>query len=120
MRRGDIFLADLDPSTGKYTVSKGSEQAGRRPVLVFQDDRLIPATLTVVVIPLTSNLRMQKLPTCVLIPQGEGGLRQDSVAICHQIRALDKQGLVENWGRVSQERLLAVERVVLRTLGIQP
>ena len=111
MRRGDVYLADLDPG-------KGSEQAGRRPVLVFQDDRLIPATQTVVIIPLTSNLRMQKLPTCVLIPQGEGGLRQDLIAICHQIRALDKQGLIENWGTIPQERLLVVDRVVLRTLGL--
>jgi len=112
MKRGDIFLADLDPS-------KGSEQAGRRPVLVFQDDRLIPATLTVIVIPLTTNLRLQKLPTCVLIPQGEGGLRQDSIAICHQMRALDKQGLVENWGTIPPQRLLIVERVVLHTLGVR-
>jgi mRNA interferase MazF len=86
MKRGDVFLADLDPS-------KGSEQAGRRPVLVFQNNRLIAATLTVVVIPL-------------------------SIAICHQIRALDKPGLVERWGTIPQERLLDVERVVLRTLGV--
>jgi len=52
MKRGDVYLADLDPT-------KGSEQAGRRPVLVFQDDRLIRATLTVVAIPFTTNLRMQ-------------------------------------------------------------
>jgi hypothetical protein len=34
MKRGDVYLADLDPV-------KGSEQAGRRPVLIFQDDPLI-------------------------------------------------------------------------------
>jgi mRNA interferase MazF len=112
MRRGEVFLADLDPT-------KGSEQAGRRPVIVFQDDRLIPATLTVMVIPFTTNLRMQKLPTCVLVPAGEGGLRQDSVAICHQMRALDKQGLVERWGALPPERLVEVERVVLHTLGVR-
>jgi mRNA interferase MazF len=39
MKRGDVYLADLDPT-------KGSEQAGRRPVLIFEDDRLIPATLS--------------------------------------------------------------------------
>jgi mRNA interferase MazF len=112
VKRGDVYLADLNPS-------KGSEQAGRRPVILFQDDRLIPATLTVMVIPLTSNLRMQKLPTCVLVREGEGGLRQDSVAICHQMRSLDKQGLVEHWGTVPPERLAEVERVVLRTLGVR-
>ena len=56
MKRGDIYLADLDPT-------KGSEQAGRRPVLILEDDRLIPATLTVVVVPFTTNLKMQSLPT---------------------------------------------------------
>ena len=111
MKRGDVYLVDMDPT-------KGSEQAGRRPAIVFEDDRLIPATLTVVVIPFTTNLRMQRLPTCVLAPAGEGGLRHDSVAICHQIRALDKRGLVEHWGELPAARLAEVERAVLRTLGV--
>lgn len=111
MKRGDIFLADLDPT-------KGSEQAGRRPVILFQDNRLISATLTILVIPLTTNFRMQKLPTCVLVPAKEGGLRQDSVALCHQMRALDKSGLLERWGALPQERISEIERIVLRTLGV--
>jgi mRNA interferase MazF len=112
MKRGEVYLADLDPS-------KGSEQAGRRPVLIFEDDRLIAATLTVVVIPFTTNLKMQNLPTCVLIPAGEGGLREDSVAIAHQIRALDKRGLVAHWGTLPVDRILEIERAVLRTLGLR-
>ena len=111
MKRGDIYLADLDPT-------KGSEQAGRRPVLVFEDDRLIPATLTIVVVPFTTNLKMQNLPTCVFVPAGEGGLRVDSVAIGHQIRALDKRGLVTRWGTLPPVRLAEIERALLRTLGI--
>ncbi len=112
MKRGDIYLADLDPA-------KGSEQAGRRPVLIFEDDRLIRVTLTVVVIPFTTNLKMQNLPTCVFVPAGEGGLRQDSVAICHQIRALHKAGLVQHWGSLPAARLAEIERAVLRTLGLR-
>lgn len=112
MKRGDVYLADLDPA-------RGSEQAGRRPVLIFEDDRLIQATLTVVVLPFTTNLAMQKLPTCVLVPRGEGGLHQDSIVICHQMRALDKRGLLNRWGALSAERLAEVERAVLRTLGIR-
>jgi mRNA interferase MazF len=111
MKRGDVHLADLDPT-------KGSEQAGRRPVLILEDDRLIPATLTVVVIPFTTNLRMQNLPTCVLVSAGEGGLRGDSVAIGHQIRALDKRGLVAHWGTLPPARLAEIEHAVLRTLGV--
>jgi mRNA interferase MazF len=111
MRRGEIYLADLNPV-------KGSEQAGIRPVLVFEDDRLIPATLTIIVIPFTTNLRMQKLPTCILVPAGEGGLRHDSVAICHQIRALSKDGLLEFWGQLPATRMTLIEQTLLRTLGI--
>ena len=47
---GDIYLADLNPS-------KGSEQAGIRPVIIVQRDTLDRFTTTVVVIPVTSNLR---------------------------------------------------------------
>lgn len=112
MKRGDVYLADLDPV-------KGSEQAGRRPVLVFEDNRLIQSTLMVVVIPFTTNLRMSSLPTCVLVPAGEGSLRQDSVAICHQIRALDKRGLLDYWGALPTTRMAEIERAVLRTLGIR-
>jgi mRNA interferase MazF len=111
MRRGDVYLANLDPT-------KGSEQAGTRPVLIYEDDRLIRATLTVVVIPFTTNLKMQHLPTGVLVLAGEGGLRQDSVALCHQLRALDKLGLVQHWGSLPPARLAEVDRAILRTLGL--
>jgi mRNA interferase MazF len=106
-----VFLADLDPT-------KGSEQAGKRPVLVFQDNRLLTATRTVLVIPFTTNLKMQKLPSCVLVPLGEGGLRQESVALCHQLRAVDKDRLLERWGALPVARVVEIEQTVLRTLGV--
>jgi mRNA interferase MazF len=111
MKRGDIYLADLDPT-------KGSEQAGTRPVLVFQHDTLNKVTRTVVVVPFTKTLRMAHLPSCVLVPAGEGGLRYDSVALCHQIRALDKSGLLTCWGTLPSIRLAEIERVVAFTLGM--
>jgi mRNA interferase MazF len=111
MKRGDVYLADLDPT-------KGSEQAGTRPVLVFQHDTLNKVTRTVVVIPFTKTLRMAHLPSCVLVPAGEGGLRYDSVALCHQIRALDKSGLLTCWGTLPSIRLAEIERVVAFTLGM--
>jgi mRNA interferase MazF len=111
VNRGDVYLANLDPT-------RGSEQAGTRPVLVFQNDRLIRATRTVIVIPFTTNLRLQRLPSGVLVPADEGGLRQDSVALCHQIRALDKSGMIDYWGSLPASRMAIMDHVVLRTLGI--
>ena len=109
--RGDIWLADLNPI-------RGSEQAGVRPVLVFQNDLLNKYTTTVLAIPLTTNLRRASLPFCVFIPQKEGGLSSDSVILCHQLRVLDKTRLLRKLGAVSHEILSVVESRILFTMGI--
>ena len=70
--RGEIWTAELDPT-------QGSEQAGRRPVLVLQNDAINRFTTTVLAIPLTTNLRRASLPSCVQVTQGDGGLASDSV-----------------------------------------
>src|SRR6185295_5268066 len=49
--RGEVWLADLDPT-------RGHEQAGRRPVLIVSDDVFnAGAAELVVVLPMTSTLR---------------------------------------------------------------
>ena len=44
MSRGDIYLADLNPS-------RGSEQAGIRPVVIVQRETIDRFTQTVVIVP---------------------------------------------------------------------
>lgn len=109
--RGEIWLANLNPT-------RGSEQAGIRPVLVFQNDLVSRFTTTILTIPLTTNLRRAALPSCVQIASGEGGLAKDSVALCHQLRVLDKTRLHRRLGIVSQETLTAIENSMLFTMGI--
>ncbi|MFM7438150.1 MAG: type II toxin-antitoxin system PemK/MazF family toxin [Snowella sp.] len=92
--RGDIYLADLNPS-------RGSEQAGIRPVILVQRQNLECFTRTVVVIPVTTNLRRAQVPGTMLIPAGEGGLSQESVALCYQIVVIDKQRLQKQLGTLS-------------------
>jgi mRNA interferase MazF len=74
VKRGEIWLANLNPI-------RGSEQAGTRPVLIFQNDKINRFTTTFLSIPLTTNLRRASLPSCLTISQGQGGLTQDSVAL---------------------------------------
>ena len=90
VERDNVFLADLNPI-------RGSEQAGIRPVLIFQHNRVNKASHTIISIPFTTNLNRAVLPTCVQVAQGEGGLTQASVALCHQFAFLIKQGLSGNW-----------------------
>jgi len=111
VRRGEIWLANLNPI-------RGSEQAGTRPVLIFQNDTINRFTTTFLSIPLTTNLRRAALPSCLAIPQGEGGLTHDSVALCHQLRVLDRARLMKRPGVVNDETLAAVESIVMFTTGI--
>lgn len=77
VQRGELWWAELDPT-------QGSEQAGTRPVLIFQNDAVSRFTTTVLAIPLTTNLRRALLPTGVRISAGEGGLTSDSVVLCNR------------------------------------
>lgn len=110
VKRGEIWLATLDPV-------QGSEQAGTRPVIIFQENTLSKFTTTVITIPLTSNLRRASLPSCIQIPSGEGGLNQESIALCHQIRVLDKTRLTKKLGQLEPDTIALLETTVLFTLG---
>jgi mRNA interferase MazF len=110
VRRGETWIANLDPT-------QGSEQAGVRPIIILQNDTISRYTTTVISIPLTANLRRASLPSCIFIPSGEGELTQDSVALCHQMRVLDKTRLPNKIGEVNPELLVQLENNVLFTLG---
>lgn len=85
MRRGDIYIADLNPA-------RLSEANKRRPVVIVSADslnrtvdRLGAGAVTIV--PLTSNVtRIYDFQ--VLLPAGETGLESDSKAQAEQIRAV--------------------------------
>lgn len=111
VQRGEIWLADLNPI-------RGSEQAGTRPVLILQNNTINPFTTTVITIPFTTNLRRAALPSCIKIAKGDGGLANDSVALCHQLRVLDITRLQHKLGSVKQQTIESVENCVLFTLGI--
>jgi len=112
MKHGEVYLADLNPT-------RGSEQSGRRPVLVFQNNLINRFTRTVICIPFTTNLRRAQLPSCLLIQAGEGGLARASTLLCHQIRVLDQSRLITRLGQVSDSIMVEVEHVAAFTLGMQ-
>ncbi|HMF56149.1 MAG TPA: type II toxin-antitoxin system PemK/MazF family toxin [Pyrinomonadaceae bacterium] len=111
VRRGEIWLADLNPT-------RGSEQAGTRPVIIFQNNLISKYTTTILAIPLTTNLRRASLPSCIQISKDEGGLASDSVALCHQLRVLDKTRLLKRLGAVSPSTIIAIESCVKFTIGM--
>jgi mRNA interferase MazF len=111
VERGEIWMTNLNPT-------KGSEQSGFRPVIIFQNDKINKFTSTVLVIPLTSNLRRANLPTSVLIQHEKCEILIDSVALCHQIRVLDKSRLENRIGKIDPQTIIELEQKILFTMGI--
>lgn len=111
MKRGEVWLAALDPV-------RGSEQAGIRPVLILQADPLNAFLRTVVIVPFTTNLNWARFPFCVLVTAGEGGLTSESVALCHQIRVSDKSRLLHCWGTLTEESMAKVGHALSETCEI--
>ena len=87
--RGDILYAELGAAVG-------SEQAGFRPVVVVQNDVGNRYSPTVVVAPLTSNIRKNILPTHVHVGR-ESGVRP-SLVLLEQLRTVDKCRLGDKIG----------------------
>jgi mRNA interferase MazF len=109
--RGDIYLADLNPS-------RGSEQAGIRPVVVVQREAIDRFMKTVVIVPLTSNLRRLNIPGTLAIPAGEGGLTQESIALCYQITVIDRLRLIRELGKLSSLYVEQLNEALTYTLQL--
>ena len=112
MNRGEIFLANLNPS-------RGSEQSGIRPVIVIQRNTIGRFTRTALVIPLSSNLRRSNIPGTITIPAGEGGLTQDSVALCYQTVVLDQERFIRKLGNLSQPYLEMIRQALIYTMELE-
>ncbi len=114
MKRGDIYWADLIPRSG-------SEQRGRRPVMIISHDGFnqTPSWHSIIVVPLsTSATQAKRGPTVIPIQRGTSGLKKDSVVLCHQITTLDRSKLVERIGIISQDLLNEVETGLKIAMGI--
>ena len=111
MKRGDIYMAVLDPVIG-------SEQGGYRPVVIIQNDLGNLHAPTAIAVPLTGSTGKPPLPTHVSIPAGEAGLWRDSTALCEQVRTLEKSRLSRYLGSVRAETLAAISRALRRSMDI--
>ena len=54
----------------------------------------------------------------MLVPAQEAGQERDSVALCAQIRALDRRKLIHKIGQLVPERLSEIEPTVALVLGL--
>lgn len=103
VRRGDLWWAELG-------LPFGSEPGFRRPVLVVQADSFNRSSIqTVVVVPLTSKLRLAAAPGNVRCSARDSGLSRPSVANVSQVAALDRRRLRERIGSLPPRTVEKVE-----------
>ena len=101
MKRGETYIAELAPRSG-------SEQSGRRPVIVVSHDGFnqAPGWRSVIVVPIsTSAAQARRGPTAVELAAGSGGLAKASIAICHQVTTLDRAKLIQRLGALDPPTL---------------
>ena len=115
MKRGEVHWADLVPRSG-------SEQTGRRPVVVVSHDGFnqTPGWRSIIVVPIsTSATPGARRLTVVEIPAGAGGLPKMSVAVCHQVTTLDRARLTKRIGALPVEILRDVEEGLKAAMALE-
>ena len=112
MRRGEIWLANLNPS-------RGAEVGKVRPVLLVQADFLIEqGDPTVIVLPLTTQVRKSKEPLHITVAARDR-LRENCQVMPELPRTLDRRRMIDGpLTRLTIAEMLAVERSLKAVLGL--
>ena len=115
MRRGDIYLADLEPV-------QGSEANKVRPAVIVSRDALYRVVDergqgVVTVVPLTRNTE-RVLSFQVFLPADETGLNQDSKAQAEQVRAVSVNRLRRRLGSVPPAWMAALDHALRLHLAL--
>ena len=106
---GEVYWVDLDPVLG-------SEQAGRRPVIVLSEDELHRFSSRILICPITTNPR--PWPTKIEIPPG---CVVHGFVLTDQARMIDRDfRKLHHIGRLPDEVTLRVRHRVAAYMGIIP
>mgnify|MGYP000892195509 CR=1 FL=1 len=109
IRRGEIYIADLDPVVG-------SEQGGNRPVLVLQNNVGNKFSPTVIVAPLTSRTGKTNIATHVTLKTDF--MERESIVLLEQIKTIDKKRLREFVGQLINEEMTRINYALKVSLDL--
>ena len=109
--QGDVFWANLQKS-------KGSEPKKNRPVVVVQRDSINRSKFqTVLVVPLTKQIKHAHIPGNVLLRKGEANLSVKSLARCTHVMVIDKRRLSAKAGTLTKNKLQDIIKHIVWVLG---
>jgi len=108
-KRGEVWLVNWNPA-------RGSEQTGKRPALVIQNDIGNEKAPTTIVAAISSTVRIY--PINVEVNPPEGGLDRPSIIKTSQILTVAKERLEKRLGRLSKDRMHDVNRAIKLSLAL--
>jgi mRNA interferase MazF len=114
VKRGEVWWADLSPRSG-------SEQRGRRPVVIVSHDAFnqTDGWRSIIVVPLSTSVsQARRGPTAPAIPRGAAGLLHTGVALCHQVTTLDRSKLTHQVGALPASLMAAVDAGLKAALAL--
>ena len=106
--RGDVFWADLEPT-------KGTEQAGRRPVLVISHEVFNAHSGTVIALAVTSQPQKAGFPLTFDLPSNL--LPKPSWVKISQIRTLSTERLSHRLARLEESEVNRIIEGLLDIVG---
>jgi len=110
IKRGDVYYAELDPVVG-------SEEGGRRPCLVLQNNAGNLVSPTTIVAPITC--RPKQGAHTLHVPLDNPRLYPGSIALLEQIRTVDKSRLRRFICVISENNMRQIERAIHTSLELR-
>jgi mRNA interferase MazF len=106
VNRGDVYWVDLNPTTG-------SEMNKLRPCVLVGATPINQARHTVVVVPLSTSAKARPPITIAISCLGK-----QVIAVCDQIRTVDKSRLKNSAGQLSAKDLNALDDGLRQVLSL--
>jgi mRNA interferase MazF len=109
--RGEIYLVNWNPG-------RGSEQSGKRPALVIQNDtgnRFSPTTIVAA----CSTAMIKPYPFIVRLSAKESGLGKDGYVNLAQVMTVDNGRLETRLGALTEKKMDEVDEAIHSSLGLK-
>ena len=112
IRRNEIYLANLN-----HTI--GSEERGKRPVLIVQNDFGNKYSPTTIILPITKRVEERHhIPTHIRI-KPFGKMKYEATIMAEQIKIIDKRRLINFIDKLPKKYIKSVNNALKIAIDLQ-
>lgn len=108
-KRGEIYIADLDPAFGREIHKK-------RPILIISNNLINQNSFHVIAVPFSSIVPQIMGPDMIKVSLK--GLNEESVILTDQIKSIDKVRLLKKVRKISKQKMQEVEKAIKLVLAL--